>query len=128
MMTNIYFKIRNLWNHLYFQEKKQYPLLQKVRVTVVDNFQGEESKIILLSLVRNNEENKIGFLSLKNRICVALSRAKEGLFVVGAMDFFGKNNSIWKEIIEKLSEKAFIGECLPLVCQRHNTSIEVSWL
>lgn len=47
-----------------------------VRVTVVDNFQGEENDIILLSLVRSNEENKIGFLRTDNRICVALSRAK----------------------------------------------------
>lgn len=47
-----------------------------VRVTVVDNFQGEENDIILLSLVRSNEENKIGFLKSDNRICVALSRAK----------------------------------------------------
>lgn len=47
-----------------------------VRVTVVDNFQGEENDIILLSLVRSNKENKIGFLRTDNRICVALSRAK----------------------------------------------------
>lgn len=47
-----------------------------VRVTVVDNFQGEENDIIILSLVRSNEENKIGFLRTDNRICVALSRAK----------------------------------------------------
>jgi len=47
-----------------------------VRITVVDNFQGEENDIILLSLVRSNAEKKIGFLGIPNRICVALSRAK----------------------------------------------------
>jgi len=47
-----------------------------MRVTVVDNFQGEENDIVLLSLVRSNDENKIGFLNTENRICVALSRAK----------------------------------------------------
>jgi superfamily I DNA and/or RNA helicase len=47
-----------------------------VRVTVVDNYQGEENDIILLSLVRSNEENNIGFLKTDNRICVAISRAK----------------------------------------------------
>ena len=51
-------------------------MCQGVRVTVVDNFQGEENDIILLSLVRSNEENRIGFLKTDNRICVALSRAK----------------------------------------------------
>lgn len=49
-----------------------------MRITVVDDFQGEESKIILLSLVRSNEDSKIGFLATENRICVALSRAKHG--------------------------------------------------
>lgn len=47
-----------------------------VRVTCVDNFQGEENDIILLSLVRSNHESKIGFLSIENRVCVALSRAR----------------------------------------------------
>ena len=47
-----------------------------VRVTVVDNFQGEENEIIVLSLVRSNDDNRIGFLKTDNRICVALSRAK----------------------------------------------------
>ena len=47
-----------------------------VRVTAVDNFQGEESDIILLSLVRSNEDANIGFLKIENRVCVALSRAK----------------------------------------------------
>jgi len=47
-----------------------------VRVTVVDNFQGEENDIILLSLVRSNDEQKIGFVGIDNRICVSLSRAK----------------------------------------------------
>jgi len=53
-----------------------------VRVTVVDNYQGEENKIILLSLVRSNAENNIGFLKTDNRICVAISRAKYSSFLV----------------------------------------------
>lgn len=44
----------------------------------MDNYQGEESKIIILSLVRNNLDNNVGFLAIPNRVCVALSRAKEG--------------------------------------------------
>ena len=49
---------------------------QGVRVTCVDNFQGEENDIILLSLVRSNDQGNIGFLKTDNRICVAISRAK----------------------------------------------------
>ena len=47
-----------------------------VEAMTVDGFQGKESDIILLSLVRSNDEASIGFLKRDNRICVALSRAK----------------------------------------------------
>ncbi len=53
--------------------------LRSVRVCAVDNFQGEENDIILLSLVRSNKTKQIGFLAEDNRICVSLSRAKMGL-------------------------------------------------
>ena len=54
--------------------------LRAIRVCAVDNFQGEENDIILLSLVRSNKEQQIGFLAEDNRICVALSRAKLGIY------------------------------------------------
>ena len=50
-----------------------------VRVTTVDSYQGEENDIILLSLVRSNVQEKIGFLQSANRVCVALSRARKGV-------------------------------------------------
>jgi helicase required for RNAi-mediated heterochromatin assembly 1 len=40
----------------------------------------------MLSLVRSNKESKIGFVSIENRICVALSRARLGLYVFGDFD------------------------------------------
>jgi superfamily I DNA and/or RNA helicase len=49
-----------------------------VKVTTVDNYQGEENEFILLSLVRSNSEQRIGFLEVTNRVCVALSRARKG--------------------------------------------------
>ena len=58
-------------------------MLNGVKITVVDNFQGEENDIILLSLVRSNREAKIGFLKTENRVCVALSRAKKGFYIIG---------------------------------------------
>lgn len=58
------------------KEINDLPSCKGVHVTVVDNYQGEENKIILLSLVRSNDENNIGFLKTDNRICVAISRAK----------------------------------------------------
>lgn len=50
---------------------------RNIRVCTVDGFQGEENEIILLSLVRSNSNNSIGFLKTSNRVCVGLSRAKK---------------------------------------------------
>ena len=54
-----------------------------VRVTTVDNYQGEENDVIILSLVRSNQEGSVGFLGTDNRVCVALSRARNGLYAFG---------------------------------------------
>jgi hypothetical protein len=42
-------------------------LLRTLKVATVDNFQGEEAKIVIVSLVRSNRENKCGFLRTHNR-------------------------------------------------------------
>ena len=76
-----------------------------VRVCAVDNFQGEENDIILLSLVRSNEEGKIGFLRISNRVCVALSRAKKGFFCIGNIDLMCEKEKLWKDIIEDMRGK-----------------------
>ncbi len=57
--------------------------MQGLQITTVDNFQGEENDLILLSLVRSNPRNEIGFLKVENRVCVALSRARCGMFLFG---------------------------------------------
>lgn len=54
------------------------PSLSRVRVVTVDDYQGEENDIVILSLVRSNTDGNIGFVSVENRICVALSRARQG--------------------------------------------------
>ncbi|XP_041363692.1 NFX1-type zinc finger-containing protein 1-like [Gigantopelta aegis] len=90
-----------------------------VRVTVVDNFQGEENDIILLSLVRSNEENSVGFLKIENRICVALSRAKHGLFVIGNFDLLSENSELWKALVRDCRTNEQIGPGLKLFCQNH---------
>lgn len=92
---------------------------------MVDNYQGEESKIILLSLVRSNNDDKIGYLSLKNRICVALSRAKHGFYIIGNMNLLAKNSSTWKLIGKELQDQDAIGETLCLCCQTHGNISKV---
>ncbi|XP_033724515.1 NFX1-type zinc finger-containing protein 1-like [Pecten maximus] len=79
------------------------------RVTTVDNYQGEENKIILLSLVRSNAKGTIGFLREPNRICVALSRAKAGLYIIGDCELLREKNVLWSQIIQKAESKDGLG-------------------
>ena len=95
-----------------------------VRVAAVDDFQGEENEIILLSLVCSNPDGKIGFLEIENRICVSLSRAKIGLFVIGNLSMLrDKDYTVWPQILANLSRKGCTGKALPLQCQVHPKSI-----
>jgi serine/threonine protein kinase len=64
-----------------------------IKIDTVDSYQGKENPIVLLSLVRNNEQGTIengvptikeGFLSRPNRINVAITRAMDHLIIVGA--------------------------------------------
>lgn len=55
-----------------------------VRVDTVDSYQGKENAIVIVSLVRCNHLQKSGHVSQPNRCNVALSRAKDRLFIVGA--------------------------------------------
>ena len=71
-----------------------------VRITAVDNFQGEENDIIILSLVRSNDKGKVGFLKIKNRICVALSRAKKGFYCFGNFTLLRDSCDAWTTIFE----------------------------
>lgn len=90
-----------------------------VRVATVDNFQGEENDIVLMSLVRSNEENKVGFSGVENRICVALSRAKQGMFVIGNFAMLASKSTLWDKIITKAIARKQIGRCLRLYCRNH---------
>ena len=101
------------------------PSVGGVRVTTVDNFQGEENDIILLSLVRSNKDEKVGFIKIVNRACVALSRARKGFYCIGNFGLLSKHSDIWKKIVTDLKASSSIGNVLPVVCQIHNDEISV---
>ena len=58
-------------------------LPKQIRISTIDSFQGQEKEIIILSLVRSNDDGEIGFLKDYRRMNVAITRAKEQLFVIG---------------------------------------------
>ena len=101
--------------------KKMMPKsrFEGVRITAVDNFQGEENDIILLSLVRSNEKKKIGFLSIRNRVCVALSRAREGLYCIGNFAMLSEKSELWNKIVQDMKGRDALGESLELLCINH---------
>ena len=58
------------------------------RIDVVDRFQGMERNIVIVSTVRSNKYNGIGFAKEIERINVAFSRARSLLIVIGNRDLF----------------------------------------
>ena len=59
------------------------PYRQLIFVNTVDGFQGQERDIILISLVRSNEQGNIGFLNDLRRMNVAMTRARMKLIIIG---------------------------------------------
>ena len=114
--TGQMFVIRDLIKNMKEEFQDSLP-----RVCSVDNFQGEENDVILLSLVRNNEDDKIGFLKTNNRVCVALSRARKGLYIMGNSKMLSKESPLWKAVLADFDKRGCIGKALPLVCSNHQT-------
>lgn len=73
-------------------------------VDTVDAFEGEEADIVIISLVRSNEEERIGFLKKAQRLNVAVSRAKKLLVVVGdpATVTGSEGRSLYRPLLEHI--------------------------
>ncbi|XP_067852580.1 NFX1-type zinc finger-containing protein 1-like [Heptranchias perlo] len=98
--------------------------MAQVSVKAVDDYQGEENDIVLLSLVRSNREGRVGFLKDKNRLCVAFSRAKMGFYCLGNFEALlqSAEGKLWEKIVRLLEERGLTGDGLPLVCPNHPDS------
>lgn len=70
-------------NYMQFNGSLKKDLYKEVEVASVDAFQGREKDYIILSCVRSNEHQGIGFLSDPRRLNVALTRAKYGVVILG---------------------------------------------
>ncbi|XP_014276579.1 NFX1-type zinc finger-containing protein 1 [Halyomorpha halys] len=104
---------------------KTYPLLKDVEILTIDIYAGRENTIILLSLVRSQSAG-IGFLSNNNKIVVALSRAKSGLYIIGNMKTLMSGSDLWVSLNAVLKKKQAIGRSINLECEAHKTIIAVS--
>ncbi|XP_059490663.1 NFX1-type zinc finger-containing protein 1-like [Neocloeon triangulifer] len=93
--------------------------LARVKVTTVDNFQGGECGIIILSLVRSNIKEEIGFLNEESRVIAALTKARNALIMIGNMDTLTSRSLYWKCIKNSLLEQSALGQSLLLRCVEH---------
>ncbi len=77
------------------------PYRRLISVNTVDGFQGQERDVILISLVRSNDEGQIGFLKDLRRMNVAMTRARMKLIILGNKDTMTKHpfyKQLWEYI------------------------------
>jgi helicase required for RNAi-mediated heterochromatin assembly 1 len=106
-------------------------------VVTVDSYQGEENKVVILSLARSNERDQIGFLGVDNRVCVALSRAQCGFYMFGNGMLMYRNSNTWSKVLQIIAGRKNkaerpeiqpnrLAEKLPVRCQNHHKLTEIS--
>ncbi|KAF9126822.1 hypothetical protein BGW39_006326 [Mortierella sp. 14UC] len=89
--------------------------------------QGEEAKIVLISLVRSDarsgDEDVAGshdFLTLPNLANVLLTRAKHGMFIIGNGGVMAQpGHGVWPAIMSELEQSGRVGPGLPIACKNH---------
>jgi hypothetical protein len=94
----------------------------------LDNYQGEESEIILASLTRSNPNNSIGFMASPERVNVLLSRARNALIMIGNAHTFQHSRTgkeTWTKLFGLLRQNGHIYNGLPVRCERHPTRTTV---
>ena len=96
--------------------KDEVQLSNMLRIATVDNFQGEEAKIIILTTVRSG--GRPGFLKTANRINVACSRARDGFYIIGNSETL-RQVPTWKAIIHIFTISNRIGPLLRTCCNSH---------
>ncbi|KAF8065342.1 P-loop containing nucleoside triphosphate hydrolase protein [Lyophyllum atratum] len=92
----------------------------KLRLATIDNYQGEESDIVIASLTRSNPNHDIGFMFSPERLNVLLSRARNGLILIGDSNTFTKSKKggpLWQKFFAHI--KSHIYDGFPVKCEQH---------
>ncbi|KAI0434472.1 P-loop containing nucleoside triphosphate hydrolase protein [Xylaria sp. FL1042] len=100
----------------------------KIKISTIDNFQGDESEIVIVSLTRSNNSGDIGFMYSPERLNVLLSRARNGLILIGNAETFmssKKGGQLWRRFIDMLKAQNHIYNGLPVKCERHPTRLAI---
>lgn len=98
-----------------------------ITICSIDNYQGEEAKIILISLVRSETDyddrelfGSIGFLRSSNRANVLLSRAQHGMFLIGNARVMDQpDHGVWPGMLMELRKSGRMDQGFPIVCKNH---------
>ncbi|XP_069941349.1 uncharacterized protein [Cherax quadricarinatus] len=93
---------------IYLEEKlAKFFGRMSLTVNTIDAFQGQERDIIILSFVRGNSGANIGFLSQRQRLNVALTRARKSCFIVASLSSLS-NNKDWESLIKNAERRGLI--------------------
>lgn len=93
-----------------------------LRISTIDNYQGEESDIVVASLTRSNDTGDIGFMYQPERLNVLISRARNCLVLIGNMETFMKarrGKETWLPFFELLKRQKNLYDGLPVKCEQH---------
>ncbi|KAF8842005.1 P-loop containing nucleoside triphosphate hydrolase protein [Paxillus ammoniavirescens] len=93
-----------------------------IRLATIDNHQGEESDIVIASLTRSNADGVIGFMNSPERLNVLLSRARNGLILIGNSNTFQRSKTggdLWRKFFGLLEDGGHMYDGFPIKCEQH---------
>lgn len=99
------------------QECESSLLMQGMHVLLVEEFCGQERKIVLVSTVHQEGSRP----STAEYISVMLTRAQEGLYVISNLQQLAKSNTIWRLVLKSIEKHDVVGTQLLLRCQVGST-------